>query len=79
MFKTAWLTCRVKKHRRIGRRRFWQKIGGLSIGIFPHFIEKIAGAARAEEMRDLMIQAGFRNVRFEFLTSGVAAFHFGEK
>ena len=33
----------------------------------------------AEELRDLMIRGGFRNVRFELLTSGVAAFHFGEK
>jgi demethylmenaquinone methyltransferase/2-methoxy-6-polyprenyl-1,4-benzoquinol methylase len=57
-------------------------IGGLVSGsrdayqYLPDSVEKFPSA---EELRDLMIRGGFRNVRFELLTSGVAAFHFGEK
>jgi demethylmenaquinone methyltransferase/2-methoxy-6-polyprenyl-1,4-benzoquinol methylase len=57
-------------------------IGGLVSGsrdAYQYLPDSVEKFPRAEELRDLIIQAGFRNVRFELLTSGVAAFHFGEK
>jgi demethylmenaquinone methyltransferase/2-methoxy-6-polyprenyl-1,4-benzoquinol methylase len=57
-------------------------IGGLVSGspeAYQYLPDSVEKFPRAEELRDLMIKAGFRNVRFELLTSGVAAFHFGEK
>jgi demethylmenaquinone methyltransferase / 2-methoxy-6-polyprenyl-1,4-benzoquinol methylase len=57
-------------------------IGGLVSGspdAYQYLPDSVEKFPRAEELRGLMLQAGFRNVRFELLTSGVAAFHFGEK
>lgn len=57
-------------------------IGGLvshSHAAYQYLPDSVEKFPRAEQLRDLMVNAGYRNVRFELLTSGVAALHFGEK
>jgi len=57
-------------------------IGGLvsrSPAAYQYLPDSVEKFPRAEQLRDLMEDAGYRNVRFELLTSGVAALHLGEK
>lgn len=57
-------------------------IGGLlsgSTAAYQYLPDSVEKFPQAEQLGDLMREAGFRDVRFELLTSGVAAFHFGGK
>ncbi len=61
---------------------FLPAIGGLFSGsraAYEYLPASIDKFPRAEQLRDMMTDAGFRSARFELLSGGIAALHLAEK
>jgi demethylmenaquinone methyltransferase / 2-methoxy-6-polyprenyl-1,4-benzoquinol methylase len=61
---------------------FLPAVGGLFSGsreAYEYLPASIRRFPRAEQLRDMMTNAGFRGARFELLNGGIAALHVGEK